>query len=179
MADEEARVGGRRRLAEGRHVVGEPGIAEILGSAEEIEGRQDGAAGAERRKADSAVAGDDGGDALARLRGHVPVEEEEIVVVGVGVDEAGGDDAPRRVDGARRRRPTELADGRDAVARDGDIGPLARRPCPVDHRPALEEDVVLLPLRSPGHHRLPCSRLSFSENHGSPRSHGPTSCRRP
>ena len=154
MANQEGGVGGGRRLVEGGHIVGEARIAEVRGRAEEVERRRHGAAGPEGRHADAAVPGDDGGDALAGLRGHVPVDEEEVVVVRVHVDETGGDDAPGRIDGAGGRRCVEIAaDGRNAVARDRDVGAHARRARPVDHRPALEEDVVLLLLRC--HHRLP------------------------
>ena len=155
---EEGGVGRGRHLAQGRHVVGEARKAEVRGRAEEVERRRHGAAGPEGRHADAAVPGDDGGDALAGLRGHVAIDEEEVVVVGVRVDEAGGDDAPRRVDGARGRRRVELAADRgDALARDGDVGAHARRPRPVDHRPALEENVVLL--LCPGHRLLPLFRV--------------------
>ena len=64
--------------------------------------------------------------------------------MGVGVDEAGRDDAPGRVDGARGLHPRQVADGGDAVARDGDVGALARSTSAVDYRAAREEDVVLL-----------------------------------
>ena len=75
--------------------------------------------------------------------------------MGVGVDEAGRDDAPGRVDGARGLRPRQIAHGGDAVARDGDVGALARSTSAVDYRAAREEDVVLL---GSGHYRLPLAR---------------------
>ena len=75
----------------------------------------------------------------------------------VGVDEAGGDDAPRRVDCARGRRTRQIADGGDTVARDGDIGAHPWRARAIDHRAAREENVVLLSRR---HRRLPLSPVT-------------------
>ena len=74
--------------------------------------------------------------------------------MGVGVDEAGGNDTPRSIDGARDLRACQIADGCDAVACDGDIGAHPRRTRAIDHRAARQEDVVLLFRR---HRRLPVS----------------------
>ena len=143
MADEEPGVGGRRGRIERRHVVGEAGIAEVGGPAQQVERRWRWAAGSERREAHPAVAGDHRGDALARLGRHVAVDQQQVVVVSVGVDEARGNDASGGVDGSRGLRAGQVADGGDAVARDGDIGAHPWRAGAVDHRPAREEDVVL------------------------------------
>ena len=152
MADQEAGIGGGRSLVQRRHIVGEARVAEVGGRAEQVERRRYGSAGRERREAYPAVAGDHRGDTLAGLGRHVRVHQQQVVVVGVGVDEARRDDAPGGVDGARGLCACQITDGGDAVGRDGDIGALARRARAVDHRAAREEDVVPLFRR---HRRLP------------------------
>ena len=157
MADEEPGIGGRWGRVEGCDVAGEAGIAEVGRPAEQVERRRHRAPRPERREAHPAVAGDHRGDALAGLGRHVAVDQQQVVVVGVGVDEARRDDAPGGVDGPRGLRAGEVADGSDAIARNGDIGPRPRRARAVDHRPARKEDVVLL--LCCGHHRLLLPRL--------------------
>ena len=154
MADQQTGIGGRRRLVERRHVVGKARIAKVGGRAQQVERRRHRAAGSERRKADPAVAGDHRGDALAGLGRHVGIDQQQVVVVGVGVDEAGRDDALGRVDGARCLRPRQITNGSDTVARDRDIGAHTGCAGAVDHRAAREEDVVSLFGR---HRRLPLS----------------------
>src|SRR3546814_14471663 len=47
---------------------------------------------------DLAIAHDDGGDAVPARRRHFPVPRRLAVIMGVDVDEAGGDDPAARVD---------------------------------------------------------------------------------
>src|SRR3546814_6590941 len=78
------------------------------------------AVGPRGREADAAIAHDDGGDAVPTRRRHFLVPRRLSVIMGMDVDEAGGDDPAARVDlfapGGQVR-----ADRDDAVAVDRDI----------------------------------------------------------
>src|SRR5204863_8700582 len=78
--------------------------------------------------------------ALADLRLRGRAAEVEEVGVRVGVAEAGRDHAAGRVDGPRRLSGQPGADGRDAVALDGNVGPDARRAAAVDHPAVADEE---------------------------------------
>src|SRR5690606_7336674 len=83
--------------------------------------------GSHRGEADAAVAHHHRGDALPRRRRQLAVPGGLAVIVGVDVDEAGGDECAVGVDlpGAVRLDPS---DGGDAVAVDGDVGGTRRTP---------------------------------------------------
>ena len=152
VADLHGDVEGGRSAFELLAIGGEGGEAVPVLPAEEVEGGRRLAAG-EGGEAHPAVSGDDGGDALAHLAGHPGVGEDRAVVVGVGVDEAGGDDEPARVDLAGTPRRVEPPDGGDPVAVDGHVGGAARGAGPVDHRSASKEQVARVGIhssRSPG-----------------------------
>ena len=68
------------------------------------------------------------------------------VVVGVDVDEAGGDDAAVRVEGAVTLQV--LADVGDPPAGDGHVGPPRGRAGAVDHRPASDDQRVAVVRRA-------------------------------
>jgi hypothetical protein len=98
---------------------------------------------AERREAHAAVAGDDGRHALAELRRHRRVRQQQAVVVRVHVDEAGCDRQAVEFDyfGAVGRRAG--AHRRDRAALQHDIGAARGRPRAVDHQPAPEHHAAL------------------------------------
>jgi hypothetical protein len=85
------------------------------------------------------VADDDGGDALADLRQHLRLGHDDLVVVGVHIDESRRDDPAAGVehDGAILREIG--ADLDDALARDAHVGIEARRAGAVDDRAAAEK----------------------------------------
>jgi hypothetical protein len=56
-----------------------------------------------------------------------------LIDVGVRVDQPGGDDFPRHVDGFARRGRDARFDGHDPAAVDGHIGYPVPRGCRVDH----------------------------------------------
>src|SRR5262249_28532770 len=75
---------------------------------------------ADGRKADAAVAEQDGGDAMPRRRGELAVPRRLAVVVGMHIDPAGGDDLAFGIDVAVCRTGF-AADFGYPVAVDGDI----------------------------------------------------------
>jgi len=86
----------------------------------------------ERRQADPAIADDDGGDALADLRKHVRFREDDLVVVGVHVDEPRRDDPAAGVEHVGAALRQIGADLDDALALDAHVGGEARRAGAVD-----------------------------------------------
>ena len=63
--------------------------------------------------------------------------------MGMGVDEAGGEDLAGGVDLARGGVAAEVADGGDARALDGDVGAVAGGAGAVDDGGVAEDEVVL------------------------------------
>ena len=90
------------------------------------------------REAEAAVAPDDSGDAVHARRARGGVPHELCVVVRVGIDEAGRDDAPRGV-GDAVGRLVDLADGDDPPVLDADVGTDARCAGAVDDGAALDD----------------------------------------
>src|SRR3546814_6686884 len=88
---------------------------------------------------DLAIAHDDGGDAVPARRRHFPVPRRLAVIMGVDVDEAGGDDPAARVDlfapGGQVR-----ADRDDAVPIHRDIGDEGLAARTIDDRAARSEE---------------------------------------
>ena len=96
--------------------------------------------GPHRREADAAVAHHRGGDAVPAGGRQQRIPGGLAVVVGVDVDEAGGDDHA----GARRSRAApsaDLAHLDDAVAVDGDVADEGRFAGAVDDRPAANDQI--------------------------------------
>jgi len=144
VADQEAAVQGRRCLAQRVDEGADAIEAEPAGvAAQEVERRGRHAVEDQRRQADAAVPGDDGGHALAHLRGHVRHREEGAIVVGVGVDEARRHGAVGRVDLAGADRPADLADRDDAVPGDPDVGAAPFSAGAVDHDPVANDELHL------------------------------------
>ena len=145
MADQCGDVHRRHGVGDGRGVVGETRELVCLPAAEQVQRR--GRVGVEGNggKADPAVAGDHRGHALRDFRKHVRRVEDDAVVVGVGVDEAGGEGAPAdvlfRSSGPGRDRPGR-SDKSNAVAADGDIAGEGRRAGTVEDE-GVAEDVVV------------------------------------
>ena len=88
----------------------------------------------------AAVAHDHGGSAVPRRAREQAVPHDLGVVVGMDVDEAGGDDGAFGVDDAPRRL-VEPALGHDPPAADANVGAVAGEPAAVDHGPILDEQV--------------------------------------
>ena len=88
MADERGDIDRGHGVGDRLGVVGEARELIRLFAAEQVHRRRRVAVEGHRGEADPAIAGDDGGHALADLRQHVRRVEHDAVVVGVGVDEA-------------------------------------------------------------------------------------------
>ena len=69
------------------------------------------------------------------------VVDQRPVVMGMHIDEAGGEDAARAVEGDLGLDGSEIADGADAVALDGDIGPKAGAAAAVDHLGMADDEI--------------------------------------
>ncbi len=95
----------------------------------------------DRGGGEAAVADHLGGDALADLRLGAPVVPEAPVGVRVHVDEAGGDGAPARVDGAPGRLAGKIADRGDGVAGHSHVGTAGGCAGAVDELPARDLEV--------------------------------------
>ena len=88
----------------------------------------------------AAVAHDHGGGAVPRRAREQAVPHDLGVVVGVDVDEAGGDDSALGVNDTPGGL-VEPALGRDPPAADAHVGAVAGQPAAVDHGPILDEQV--------------------------------------
>ncbi len=101
-----------------------------------------GVLGRQGRQREAAVAAEHGRHAVQRRGAGVGVPEELGVVVGVQVDEAGGDEHAAGVDHAGAVGPGGGVgtDGRHPLALDHDVGPDRRRPGAVDDRAAADGD---------------------------------------
>ena len=93
--------------------------------------------GGERQRA---VAADDGCDAVVAGEGAEGVERHLPVVVGVVVDEAGGDDTAAGVYLARRGA-VQPPDSSDAPIHDADVGDLGSVACAVHHEATLDKQI--------------------------------------
>ena len=138
MADEAGGVDRRRGAVERREVVGEPAIAVIGGIADQVERRRGRPVDRQWRQADPAIAGDDGGDALARLRHHLRCGEQRAVVVGVHIDKARRDNLARHVHLARAGRLSNRADLGNPIVGNRDIGAKPRPPAAIDDLAAAQ-----------------------------------------
>ena len=152
MADQRGGVDDRWRAVERVEIIDESGIGVIGDVAEQVERWRGWVLEGQRREADAAIAGNDGGDPLARLCRHIGGEERPVVMR-VDIDKPGRDDKPRRIDLARARTLRHLADRRDAIPRDSDIGMPARPAGAIDHCAAAQDPIghmtPLLPRRHP------------------------------
>lgn len=121
---------GERHAFDPRHHP--PGVVGVLGPV-----------GVERGEGEPAVAARDGGDAVVHGGGGVGVPEELGVVVGVRIDEAGGEDEPVGVlagDGLFGDGP-RLGDDDDPAAPDTDVGGV-RGPAGAVHDGRAADEVV-------------------------------------
>ncbi len=75
----------------------------------------------------------------------VAVGKQRRARLALHVDEAGRDDQARRVDHAAAGFRGEIADARDAIADDADIGALRRLAAAVDDLPAAHDQIEALP----------------------------------
>ena len=99
MTHKECGIHGGRRPVEGRHVVLQRAIAVVGRLAQQPEFLRQGAAGAQRGQTEAAIAGHHRGDSLAGLAAMFAIVDQRPVVMGMHIDEAGGEDAARAVDG--------------------------------------------------------------------------------
>ena len=145
MADEGRDIDGGHGVGDGAGVAGEARERVGRPRPEQVHGRGRIVGEPHGREADSAVAGDDRGHALADLGPHVGLVEQDTVVVGVRVDEAGGKRPAAEVmfrPAAAAGDRAGAADERDALARHRK---LARNRCAarsvVQH--SVPEDVIV------------------------------------
>jgi hypothetical protein len=94
----------------------------------------------ERCQGEAAVAADDRGDAVERRRARGAVPEHLRVVVGVEVDDAGGNDETVGVERSGRRF-VDLAHGDDAAVPHAQIAGAGPRPGPVDDGPTGDQEI--------------------------------------
>ncbi len=131
--------GGGRRVQPVEEIVH---ARELEARADEVERRQRPLAGqCVGRKADTAIADDDRGHALAGLVEHVRPVEERVVVVGMDVDEARADHAAGGIHFHRARGPRQIAERGDPVALDADIGLGPGRAGSVDHVAVADQKI--------------------------------------
>jgi hypothetical protein len=134
----------RRRIAVERREILVEGRKELLRLAgDDVERRRRIARDRQRREADAAIAGDDGGHALADLAFEQRVAQQRAVVMGVGVDkarrkrEAHRGNLPAALDGRK------IADRSDAVILHRKIAAHARRPGAVDQQGVADDEIRL------------------------------------
>lgn len=94
------------------------------------------------RGADSAVAGDDGGDTLGELGKHGRSANDARVVVGVRVNKAGREGETPCVDDRGRVALKRRCDGNDTVATESDVAGLSVCAAAVDDGGFADEDVA-------------------------------------
>ena len=108
--------------------------------------------GRNRREAEATVPNDDRRDAVPAGDRAPGVPLDLGVVVGVEVDEAGGDDQASGVQLMLGRRAAEATDASDVAVLDRDVCLVARNLGPVDDGSTTDEDVEIC-------HRSPRFRL--------------------
>ena len=120
--------------------LGQRRAGDVLDSLHQLDQRRL-AAGTDRREAHTAVAQHGRGHPVPARRRQVVVPGHLAVVVGVDVDEAGGDHQAVGVDLVPDRTgdPSHLG---DRAAGDGDVGRPGGRPGAVDHGAPTDHDVV-------------------------------------
>ncbi|KAG1253047.1 hypothetical protein G6F68_011510 [Rhizopus microsporus] len=142
MAPQRDDVHGGGRGAQGIHPGPERAEAEQLGRAQQVQRLRDGVA-LKRREADPAIAGDDRGDALRHLGQHVRMRQQVAVIVGVRIDEAGGQDLAPAVDHGHALGVGEAAHGHDAFAQHGQVALTGGPARAVDKRGVRHDEVCL------------------------------------
>ena len=142
VADQERRVGGGWGRAELVDEARDRVEAIMFAPAQKVERRRRGALQGERREAHTAIADHDGGDALARLGRHVGPAQQQIVVMGVGIDEARRDHLAPRVDRGSALPVRKRAKRHNPLALDRDVGLPSRCSRAVDHRAALDQQIA-------------------------------------
>jgi len=83
-----------------------------------------------RRRAHAAVSDHDGGDTALHLEAHLGVQHDRKIVVGVDVEEAGGDREAPRVERHGAGRSERGLDGGDSIAAQPEIGRRPAAPVP-------------------------------------------------
>ena len=132
-------------------------------AADDVQRRRRIALNGERREADAAIAGDDGGDALADLAFHQRVAQQRAVVVGVGIDEAGRQREVLCRNLARTLQLRQVAQSNDPVVLHRQVAAFGRRSAAVDEQGIADDQVGCRLGR--GHARLRCASCA-----GLPRS---------
>ena len=88
-----------------------------------------------------ALAGELGGDALADLALFARIDQRVQLALAEHVDESGGEREIVQVDAAPRLRFAQVADRRDGVAADADVGPEPGGTGAVDHAGPGEDQI--------------------------------------
>ena len=144
VADQQRGIGCGGRFTQRGDIRGESPESEPRALVvEQVEGRRDRPRRTrrQRRERDPAVAGDDGRDPLAHLRGHLRRRQHQAVVVRMGVDEAGRDDPARGVDLDGATRADERSDAGDPVAGHRDVGDVPGRARAVDDGAVPDDEI--------------------------------------
>jgi hypothetical protein len=147
--DAEPALAGGEELAEGLELVpgdGRHGHGVHVLDLGEDAGHELAVAGLARGEREAAVAGQHRGHAVVAGDRGVGVEGDLRVVVGVGVDDAGGHDGTFGVDLVGGRAPVEVGELGDAPVPHADVDPPARQAGAVDHIPVADDEVELGPL---------------------------------
>ena len=153
MTDQEGGVDGRRRGLDGVDELAEAGKAKGRRLAKQVEARNH-VAKRQRGQRKPAIADHHAGHALADLHIHIRFGEQGVVVMGVHVDEARGDDMAADVDRLAAPPVGEIADRRNPVVTHRHVGAHARRAGAVDDRAAGQKQIA----RVRRHHPLPVVR---------------------
>ncbi|MNS74261.1 hypothetical protein D3C72_1077310 [compost metagenome] len=155
MAHQRQAVDGGGRGVQRVGVVLHAGVefARVLGQQVQ-RGRHHIARRAHRRQADAAVAGDHGGDALADFGPHQGRAQQRAVIVGMAINEARRHHLAGGVQAAPRAPLRAVANGRNALALDGDVGAAGGAAQTVGHLAADDDDVVFLRVGMRGHEGL-------------------------
>ena len=143
MTDLRQHVHRCRRIVQRLQVAGEIAVEAFRRVADQVQRRRRAAVDLQRCQADPAIAGDHGGDTLAHLVLHRRVRQHRPVVMGVHIDEAGGDRLALRVDLAAAAHAAQRAQRHDAVVADGDVAHEGRTAGAVDQAGVADDQIGL------------------------------------
>ena len=125
-----------------------------------------------RRGGKAAIAGEHRGDAVEAAHRRIRIESDLRVIMRVGIDDAGSDDAPVRVDLLCRGGVLQPGEPGDAAVLDADVDPPARQAGAVDEHAAPHDKVIF-------HAALPSFSLASMPIGAKIVLHGPLRRRRP
>ena len=143
MADLRQHVHRRRGVVQRLQIAGKIAVEAFRCVADQVQRRRRAAVDLQRRQADPAIAGDHGGHTLADLVLHRRVRQHRPVVMGVHIDEAGGNRLALRVNLAAAAHAAQRAECHDAVVADGDVADEGRPAGAVDQAGVADDDIGL------------------------------------